>query len=334
MSKVAAVIVTFNRLGLLKESIGAVSNQTRKPDAIIVVNNGSTDGTREYLDQHSGIIAIHQQNLGGAGGFATGVSAAYDHGFDWIWLMDDDAFPERSCLELLLSDLRGVDNYDVVVAPLVVEDNKVDHLHRGLIDLSRIKYPLQVETTEALLLSKDKIDVSFVSFVGMLVGRRIVDLVGLPDQKYFIFNDDVEYSIRICKAGCKMYLIRNAIIYHKIPGSLDKLSLSPNTTPMLRRTLLDRLIERRIQYSELSLINVLSFISMRNWIWTIVRHSGLSLGLIGFLLKDFGRGCLYILLSKGHKLLLIRLYYLTYTQGLSGRFENSRILDAKKGKRK
>ena len=64
--QVTAVIVTYNRLELLKECIAAVKAQTYKPSFILVVNNDSTDGTTEWLNQQSDLIVIHQPNKGGA----------------------------------------------------------------------------------------------------------------------------------------------------------------------------------------------------------------------------------------------------------------------------
>lgn len=67
--KVLNVIVTYNRLKDLKVCVENVKGQTYKDLDILVVNNGSTDGTTEYLAQQTGIKVINQDNLGGAGGF-------------------------------------------------------------------------------------------------------------------------------------------------------------------------------------------------------------------------------------------------------------------------
>ena len=63
MEKVIAVVVTYNRQALLSECIAALRNQTHKPDAILVVNNGSTDNTEQWLNQQTDIIAINQKNI-------------------------------------------------------------------------------------------------------------------------------------------------------------------------------------------------------------------------------------------------------------------------------
>ena len=73
---ITAVVVTFNRKELLKKNIEALRRQ-KELTTILVVNNGSTDGTAEWLDSQSDLLVIHQSNVGGSGGFYTGIDAAY-----------------------------------------------------------------------------------------------------------------------------------------------------------------------------------------------------------------------------------------------------------------
>ena len=95
---VVAVLVTFNRLNLLKKAVSAVENQTRKPDHIVIVDNGSTDGTSEWLSGKKNVVLVQQDNIGSAGGQNSGIKAAIEHNADWIWCMDDDVEPNPSCL--------------------------------------------------------------------------------------------------------------------------------------------------------------------------------------------------------------------------------------------
>lgn len=94
-NNICAVVVTYNRIKLLKECIDSLRKQTIILDGIIVVNNNSNDGTKEWLALQNDISAIHQENLGGAGGFYNGIKSAYNKGYNWIWCMDDDCLPDR-----------------------------------------------------------------------------------------------------------------------------------------------------------------------------------------------------------------------------------------------
>src|SRR5258708_7835900 len=96
-NKVIAVVVTYNRILLLKRCLDALLAQSTRPAGIIVIDNASSDGTaqtiaRTYTDKVT-LIQL-SRNTGGAGGFYIGCQAAISNGADWIWLMDDDGYPD------------------------------------------------------------------------------------------------------------------------------------------------------------------------------------------------------------------------------------------------
>ena len=83
--RIIAVVVTYNRRELLKRNIHSLRQQDSPLSAIVVVNNGSTDGTAEWLAEQHDLKVVSQENVGGSGGFYTGIREAYDMGADWIW---------------------------------------------------------------------------------------------------------------------------------------------------------------------------------------------------------------------------------------------------------
>lgn len=99
---VGIVVVTYNRLSLLKECIDALRHQTYKNFRIVIVNNGSTDGTCEWLSLQNDLIVISQENSGGAGGFYTGLKYVAEHAYDYCWFMDDDVICNVDALQELL----------------------------------------------------------------------------------------------------------------------------------------------------------------------------------------------------------------------------------------
>src|SRR5262245_34479345 len=90
--RICAVVVTFNRKPLLAKCLLSLERQSRRPDAILVVDNRSTDGTAAMLAEQFGHLSYLrlEANTGGAGGFHEGMKWAYERGFDWLWVMDDD----------------------------------------------------------------------------------------------------------------------------------------------------------------------------------------------------------------------------------------------------
>ena len=105
---VAAITVTYNRTRTLEKCIGALLNQTRPVDYIIIADNHSNaeeqEKIRKIAEKSDKIkILFLDENKGGAGGFEAGMREAQKLSPDWYWLMDDDAYPRRDCLETLLN---------------------------------------------------------------------------------------------------------------------------------------------------------------------------------------------------------------------------------------
>jgi GT2 family glycosyltransferase len=216
---VAVVVVTFNRADLLGRTLDGLAAQTRQPDAVIVVDNASTDHTREVLDAHRGLPLqrIHlDTNTGGAGGFRAGVKAAYDEGFDRIWLMDDDVVPAPDCLAVLMA-------VDEACLMSVREDT-----HGRLVEKAAIDFDLtrpwsirpkraSVETAYGERESMpERVELEVVAFEGFLVRRDVVDAVGLPDDSFFIFYDDVDLALRARRAGYRIWAVRDALLVRQL----------------------------------------------------------------------------------------------------------------------
>jgi len=101
---VAVVVATLNRRDLLRKNLIQSQAQTRPIDEIIVVDNGSDDGTAEMLrTEFSSVTVIRfKKNIGNVSGITAGMERAFENGHDWIWVMDDDAIAREDALEKLL----------------------------------------------------------------------------------------------------------------------------------------------------------------------------------------------------------------------------------------
>ena len=93
--RVCAVVVAFNRSAMLFSCLERLRAQSRPLDAILVVNNASTDDTAAMVRREfPGVTLLDlPENGGGAGGFHAGMKHAFEEGFEWLWLMDDDVLP-------------------------------------------------------------------------------------------------------------------------------------------------------------------------------------------------------------------------------------------------
>ena len=206
--KITAVVVTFNRLELLKQGIECLRKQ-QKLTGIIVVNNGSTDGTREWLDAQPGLLVVHQDNVGGSGGFYTGIERAYSEGADWIWCMDDDVFPRPDCLDRLLP---YTDRPEVgILSPRRLLEGKV-FTH----EFRHFNFTNPLGSLHGRKLAKQQVnqatEIVGADFEGPFISRRVVEKIGLPNRELFIFCDDTDYCLRAHLAGFKLLYIPEALM--------------------------------------------------------------------------------------------------------------------------
>lgn len=199
--RIFAFIVTYNRLDSLKRVVCCVRKQTQQIDKLIIINNDSTDGTKEWLDTLEDVEIIHQDNLGGAGGFYTGVKTCYEQGADWIWMMDDDVFPQNDCLEHLLK-YKDVSNCL----------NTTRYWADGGYVPQLFKFDIERNVSEELNtdMSAEYQAMNTCCFESLLVSSELVKKIGFPDKRFFIAGDDTIYGYLASKYT-NVILVRDAI---------------------------------------------------------------------------------------------------------------------------
>jgi len=272
MDTVCAVVVTYNRKELLLECLEALRKQTRPVQGIYLIDNASTDGTPELLLEKSYIaelppkelkepwekefeiknltdgqpIKLHyvrmHENTGGAGGFHEGVKRAYEKGYDWLWLMDDDTIAHREALFTLKEkiNLFGLDNKKLgFVCSKAIWTDKTPHI----MNIPGIKQlvngvPFNFYEDKGVLL------VETASFVSLLVSREVIKKVGLPLKEFFIWADDVEYTLRITKNGFVGLYVAESFVTHKT----------------------------KTNYSATKMYDWRFYYNVRNWLWIYKLH--------------------------------------------------------------
>ena len=218
------VVVTYNRIEHLKKTIYLYTAQSVKPVRIVVVDNCSTDGTNEFLKewekQDEGVIKeviSLNTNTGGSGGFHAGlerIQKYYD--IDWIWVADDDAYPDTDAFlnaksfieknETLISDCSAI-------CGVCGCDNHISPIQRSF--LKKTVFGMQeFPVPEKYYAGKNYFEIELYSFVGTLLKRENLIKAGLPDKSFFIYQDDLEHSVRMWKTG-KIYCVTSIKITHK-----------------------------------------------------------------------------------------------------------------------
>lgn len=207
MRDVLAVVVTYNRKTLLSGCIERLLGQSFPCD-ILIIDNGSSDGTKESIEGliNDNLIIYKNTgvNLGGAGGFNYGLRAAVEQGYKYVWIMDDDTYPNKDALEKLFyaSDALN-DNYGFLSSVALWKDGTLCNMN--------IQRESPYKKIEGMPSENRKVQMA--TFVSFFLKTQTIKEVGLPIKEFFIWSDDFEYSRRISmKYPC--YLISDSIVEH------------------------------------------------------------------------------------------------------------------------
>ena len=215
---VCAVVVTHNRKEMLRRCLVAVTDQRRRPERVLVVDNASTDGTRELLKLEFPAVDVLSLpvNEGGAGGFHEGIKRAHASGAEWLWLMDDDTIPTPDALAELLEasarlaaagPLDGVGAPAVLASRVVWRDGSIHPMNYPILERRRME--LVVAAAEHGLAP-----IRSATFVSLLLHRRMVERYGLPLKHFFLWADDIEYTSRIVLGGEGAYFVPASVALH------------------------------------------------------------------------------------------------------------------------
>lgn len=213
-----AVVVTRDRLSLLRLCLEALRAQSLAPDAILVVDNASSDGTRQALASEFPDVEVLRLavNQGATGGFYEGMIAARRMDPEWIWLLDDDSIARPEALERLLG-----------------AQDRLAQLPRPMLLASRVEWtdgnphPMNMPIVRRRQLDEliDAAAVGLVpmrtaTWVSLLVRSEAIDRHGLPLKDFFFQADDIEYTARILRSE-HGYLVPDSVVEHRTKTAHD-----------------------------------------------------------------------------------------------------------------
>jgi len=211
-NQVGAIVVTYNRLELLRKCVDSLSKQTHACD-ILIVDNASTDGTDVWIKEISERYPqIHYRNtgvnLGGAGGFNCGMRWAIESGYEFLWLMDDDCLPKENALEKLI-EADGILNgeYGWLSSAVLWTDGRECKMNRQALQKSYYEY--------MHFLKDGLVQAKHATFVSLFMRAETVVRFGLPIKEYYIWGDDLEFTRRIAvRAKVPCFLAGQSQVIH------------------------------------------------------------------------------------------------------------------------
>lgn len=197
-----AVILTFNRRDIVIRCIDAVlAQQGGAPDLVLVLDNGSSDGTAEalterYRQQPVRLLRL-DKNIGAAAGFDTLTREAYKLGHDWIWIMDDDAIPDPDALAALkrayLDHFSSPAELGYLISYVVSPSGKGAYV--PTLDERPSREGMVKEWAE--LLADGMVRVRMSTLNSLLLPRTTLDIVDGICSDFIIWGEDIDFTVRI-----------------------------------------------------------------------------------------------------------------------------------------
>ncbi|WP_300080491.1 glycosyltransferase [Propioniciclava sp.] len=210
-ARVVAVVVAWNRRDLLARTLDGLDSQERPVDAVVVIDNASTDDSAALASGHGVTTEVVSLpvNTGGAGGFAAGIAVALRrHAADLVWIMDDDTVPTPGALAALL---EARDRYPGRVSVAASRADWQDGREHPM-NTPRERFGLSPDERDAAASVGAKA-IRSASFVSILIDADAVRRHGLPEAAYFLWNDDFEYTARLLRDGVGLYVPASRVLH-------------------------------------------------------------------------------------------------------------------------
>lgn len=251
--KTAVIVPNWNGAEYLQQCIDSALAQTIET-TVMVVDNGSTDASREILESYGErIVTIYRdKNYGFTGGVNPGLEYAIDNDFDAAALLNNDATVEPTWLENLVSNMK--DDIGITTSLILSHDKKFIDTTGDTLTVWGLPYPRGRNTVADNAKNLKNEYVFGASGGASLYSVKMLKEIGLFDEDFFAYYEDVDISWRAQLAGWKVLFVPGAVAYHRIGATSSRMKgftsyhtfknlrllVLKNTSPAIRRIIYPR----------------------------------------------------------------------------------------------
>ncbi len=222
MDKIAVVVPNWNGADHLAGCLDSLLAQSLTA-RIIVVDNGSTDGSLKLLEKYSDIeVILHTENKGFAGGVNAGFRRAIDDGLKYVATLNNDAVADKDWLRHLADSLDKNPRVGIVTSKILTADGKRLDSTGDYLTVWGLPYPRGRGENDINKYDGDR-EVFGASGGASLYRIKMLNGIGLFDEDFFAYYEDVDLSFRAQLAGWKIRFVPAAIVHHEIGATSGKL---------------------------------------------------------------------------------------------------------------
>ncbi len=246
--KITVIIVTYQAEQYIKSCINSLLKQSNDSFNIVIVDNNSTDTTKilikGYLKNNLKVHLIeNRKNLGFAK--ANNIGIQYSLTIlkaDYLLLLNQDTVVENNLLDKLLywSDKKGTAVFGPKI--LIKKSKRIWWIGTKIFKITdlfktlrlALSYQIDKEQEDSFFIDKPA-EVEAIVGCAIFLPKEIIEHVGYLDEKFFMYGEDLDYSLRIRKKGYKMFVVPEAIVYHDVHFEKEALSIENNFSKTLKR---------------------------------------------------------------------------------------------------
>lgn len=217
--KVQIVVLQYNNADDTVKCLKSVLDLNYGNFEVVVIDNFSNSENILRLENFISSLSlqvkliISEKNLGYSGGNNLGVKYALENNADYVWILNNDSKVEKDCL-LKLINVGETDKEIGILGPAINEGSRV--AYGGIIKWLRPELQHNYESTAS---HQSLATNYYIPGAAMLIRFDVIRIIGLLDERYFLYFEDAEYSMRAKKAGWKLKIVTNALIYHTVSSS-------------------------------------------------------------------------------------------------------------------
>ncbi len=232
MPKVCIILVNWNGWEDTVECLHSLQNLNYEHFSVIVVDNASTDNSvKEIKDRFNKVTLIeNSKNQGFAGGNNRGIECALDLGAEYVWLLNNDTVVEEKALEALINRTKNHPEIGICGSQVIYYDHRATLQALGGGTYNKwLGITRDIGQNQSVNISFDHKHIEerlhYIAGASMLVSKTFINAVGLLDEEYFLYYEEIDWAIR-AKGAFKLGYAPESIVYHKEGASIGASNLN------------------------------------------------------------------------------------------------------------